>query len=122
MRYEAFFVSAVGIPLGLLAGVGGIGVTLHYIGKGLTNWIHGTKQGIPLYVPVWALALAAAIAFVTIMISVWIPSRRIRKITPMEAIRSSTDIRIRPNEVKTRKWVSAVFGLEGMMAQENRRF
>ncbi len=119
MRYEAFFVSAVGIPLGLLAGVGGIGVTLHYIGKGLTNWIHGTKQGIPLYVPVWALALAAAIAFVTIMISVWIPSRRIRKITPMEAIRSSTDIRIRPNEVKTRKWVSAVFGLEGMMAQKN---
>ncbi len=119
MRYEAFFVSAVGIPLGLLAGVGGIGVTLHYIGGGLTNWIHGTKQGIPLYVPVWALALAAVIAFVTIMISVWIPSRRIRKITPMEAIRSSTDIRIRPNEVKTRKWIPAVFGLEGMMAQKN---
>ena len=119
MRYEAFFVSAVGIPLGLLAGVGGIGVTLHYIGKGLTNWIHGTKQGIPLYVPVWALALAAAIAFVTIMISVWLPSRRIRKITPMEAIRSSTDIRIRPNEVKTGNWISSLFGLEGMMAQKN---
>ncbi|MDE6829174.1 MAG: ABC transporter permease, partial [Lachnospiraceae bacterium] len=119
MRYEAFFVSAVGIPLGILAGVGGIGVTLHYIGSGLTNWIHGTKSGIPLYVPVWAVAAAAVIAFVTIMISVWIPSRRIRKITPMEAIRSSTDICIKPNEVKTRKWTLAVFGLEGMMAQKN---
>lgn len=119
MRYEAFFVSAVGIPLGILAGVGGIGVTLHYIGSGLTNWIHGTKSGVPLYVPVWAVAAAAVIAFVTIMISVWIPSRRIRKITPMEAIRSSTDICIKPNEVKTRKWTLAVFGLEGMMAQKN---
>ena len=121
MRYEAFFVSVVGIPLGILAGVGGIGVTLHYIGKDLTQWIHGTKTGIPLYVPVWAIAVAAATAFVTIMISVWIPSRRIRKITPMEAIRSSTDIRIRPNEVRTRGWVTALFGLEGMMAQKNYR-
>lgn len=119
MRYEAFFVSAVGIPLGILAGVGGIGVTLHYIGGGLTNWIHGTDMGIPLYVPVWAMAAAALIAFVTIMVSVWIPSRRIRKITPMEAIRSSTDIRIRPNEVRTGKWVSSLFGLEGMMAHKN---
>ncbi len=121
MRYEAFFVSIVGIPLGILAGVGGIGVTLHYIGGGLSNWIHGTKAGIPLYVPVWAVAAAAVIAFVTIMISVWLPSRRIRKITPMEAIRSSADIRIRPNEVKTRGWVRALFGLEGMMAQKNYR-
>ena len=70
MRYEAFFVSAVGIPLGILAGVGGIGVTLHYIGSGLSNWIHGTEKGIPLYVPIWAVAAAAFIAFVTIMISV----------------------------------------------------
>lgn len=119
MRYEAFFVSAVGIPLGILAGVGGIGVTLHYIGSGLSNWIHGTENGIPLHVPIWAVAAAAVIAFVTIMISVWIPSRRIRKITPMEAIRSSTDIRIKPNEVKTGKWILALFGLEGMMAQKN---
>ena len=121
MRYEAFFVSAAGIPLGILAGVGGIGVTLHYIGSGLSNWIHGTEQGIPLYVPVWAVVAAAVIAFVTIMISVWLPSRRIKKITPMEAIRSSADIRIRPNEVRTKRWVSAVFGLEGMMAQKNYR-
>lgn len=119
MRYEAFFVSAVGIPLGILAGIGGIGVTLHFIGGGLTNWIHGTDMGIPLYVPVWAVAAAAVVAFVTIMLSVWIPSRRIRKITPMEAIRSSVDIRVRPGEVKTGRWVSAVFGLEGMMASKN---
>ncbi len=119
MRYEAFFVSAVGIPLGILAGAGGIGVTLRYIGGGLSNWIHGTKAGIPLYVPLWAVASAAVIAFVTIMVSVWIPSRRIRKITPMEAIRSSTDIRIKPNEVRTGTWILSLFGLEGMMAQKN---
>ncbi len=119
MRYEAFFVSIVGIPLGILAGVGGIGVTLHFIGENLTNWIHGTKMGIPLYVPVWAAAAAAVTAFMTIMISVWIPSRRIKKITPMEVIRASNEIRIRPGEVKTGGWIVSLFGLEGMMAQKN---
>lgn len=119
MRYEALFVSAVGIPLGILAGVGGIGVTLHYIGGALTNWVHGTKAGIPLYVPWWAVLAAAGIAFVTVMISVWIPSRRIRKISPMEAIRANQDIRIKAKEVRTGKWIWRLFGMEGMMAQKN---
>ncbi len=119
MRYEAFIVSITGIPLGILAGIGGTGVTLHYISGNLTKWVQGTKEGIPLYVPVWAMAAAALIAFVTVMISVWIPSRRIRKITPIDAIRSSTDIRVRPKEVKTGKWTLKIFGLEGMMARKN---
>ncbi|XCP84438.1 ABC transporter permease [Roseburia hominis] len=119
MRYEAFFVSAVGIPLGILSGVGGIGVTLHYIGSALTNWVQGTKKGIPLYVPWWSVLAAAFIAFVTVMISVWIPSRRIRKISPMDAIRANQDIRIRTKEIKTGAWVQRLFGMEGMMAQKN---
>ena len=51
MRYEALFVSSIGIPVGILAGVGGIGITPHYIGEDITNWIHGSKVGIPLRYP-----------------------------------------------------------------------
>lgn len=119
MRYEALFVSAVGIPLGILAGIGGIGVTLHYIGRDITNFIYGVQMGIDLAVEPWAVCLAVAIALLTILISVWIPSRRIRRISPLEAIRANTDIKIRPREVKTAKWVPALFGLEGMMAEKN---
>ena len=43
MRYEAFFVSIIGIPIGIISGIGGIGVTLHFIGKYITKFIHGTK-------------------------------------------------------------------------------
>lgn len=119
MRYEALFVSAVGIPLGILAGIGGIGVTLHYIGRDITNFIYGAQMGIDLAVEPWAVCLAVAIALLTILISVWIPSRRIRRISPLEAIRANTDIKIRPREVKTAKWVPSLFGLEGMMAEKN---
>ena len=84
MRYEALFVSSIGIPVGILAGVGGIGITLHYIGEDITNWIHGSKVGIPITVSWWSVLAAAVIALVTVLISVWIPSRRIRKLSPME--------------------------------------
>lgn len=119
MRYEALFVSSIGIPAGILAGVGGIGITLHYIGKDITNWIHGSKVGIPVTVSWWSILTAAVIALVTVLFSVWIPSRRIRKLSPMEAIRATSDIKIRPKEVKTGRWVTALFGLEGMMAEKN---
>ncbi len=119
MRYEALLVCAVGIPLGIAAGIGGIGITLHYIGKGITNLIHGTESGMELVISGWAILAAAGLALVTVMISVWIPSRRIRKISPMQAIRSNQDIIIRPGEVKTRPWILKVFGMEGMMADKN---
>lgn len=119
MRYEALFVSSIGIPVGILAGVGGIGITLHYIGEDITNWIHGSKVGIPITVSWWSVLAAAVIALVTVLISVWIPSRRIRKLSPMEAIRATADIKISPQEVKTGRWVTSLFGLEGMMAEKN---
>lgn len=119
MRFEALFVSALGIPLGILAGVGGIGVTLHFIGQSITNWIHGSRMGIALVVTPWSVIAAAVIAFLTIMLSVWIPSRRIRRISPLEAIRANEDVKIRPQEVKTGGLVSRLFGLEGMLAEKN---
>lgn len=119
MRYEAFFVSIIGIPIGIISGIGGIGVTLHFIGKYITKFIHGTDMGIALTVSVGSVFAAAVIAMITIMISVWLPSRRIKKISPMEAIRATSDIKIRPKEVKTGKWVMKLFGLSGMLAEKN---
>lgn len=119
MRYEAFLVSLLGIPLGILSGIGGIGVTLHFIGKGISSWFYGQEKEISLVVEPWPIFLAGGIAFVTIWLSAWIPSRRIKKLSPMEAIRSSEDIKVRPKEVKTSPWVFRLFGLSGMMADKN---
>lgn len=119
MRYEALFVSVIGIPLGVVAGIAGTGITLHYIGNAIANWIHGVDTGIALIISPTAVGTAAVLALITVLISVWIPSRRIRRISPMEAIRSNADIKIRPGEVKTGGWAFALFGLPGMLAQKN---
>lgn len=119
MRYEALTVSLIGVPLGVLSGIGGIGVTLHFIGEGVSTWLYGKEKDIPLIIEWRAVAAAVILAFVTIWISVWIPSRRIKKLSPMEAIRASEDVKIRPKEVKTGSWVLKIFGLSAMMADKN---
>lgn len=119
MRYEAFMVSLIGIPLGVLSGIAGIGITLHFIEEGLSQWLYGESKEIPLVVNAGAVLLSVMIAFFTVFISVWIPSKRIKRLSPMEAIRASEDIKIRPGEVKTGGWVFKIFGLSGMMADKN---
>lgn len=120
MWQEAMVVSVIGIPLGILCGLGGIGVTLHFIGGSLAQYIHGTQDGrITLQTSPGALLMSALIAFLIICISVWIPSARIKKITPLEAIRSNKDVRIRAKEVKSPKILMKLFGLEGVLADKN---
>lgn len=121
MLSEALFVSLVGIPAGCISGIAGIGITLHFIGSGITRWIHGEAMDVPLQVSWISVAAAVLTAFATVMISVWIPCRRVRKISPIDAIRSEKDIRIRGKDVKTKTTglFYRLFGLEGMLARKN---
>lgn len=120
MWQEAFTVSAIGIPLGLLSGIGGIGVTLGFIGRSLAQWIHGETDGKIAFHTSWqGIVLAVLLAVLIIWISVWIPAARIKRITPIEAIRANKDIKIRAKEVKTPKIIGKLFGLNGILADKN---
>ena len=89
IRYEALILSAVGIPLGLLAGVGGIAVTLHFLQN---RFRHVLSLPLHLYIPPHFLLLAGAVSLVTVLISAWIPAKRARTVTAVEAIRQNQDI------------------------------
>lgn len=121
LRYEAWSVCVVGIPLGLVSGVAGIGITLHFIGPLLANYMYGAGGGIPLQISWIAILLAVIIALVTVQISVWLPARRLKKISPLEAIRSSEDIKIKPGKVRKNGLAGKLFGLEGTLASKNYR-
>lgn len=121
LRFEAWTVCAIGIPLGLLSGVTGIGITLHFLGPLIAKWTYGIEGDVPLKISVMSLVLAAVIAFVTVQISAWIPARRLKKLSPLEAIRASQDIRKDFGKVKKNGITGKIFGLEGMLASKNYR-
>ena len=97
--FEAMFVSMIGIPLGILAGVGGMGITFHFLGKEFSALTHYAVPFTLCVLP-WSIVAACVITFSTIIISAWIPSKRATMITAVEAIRQSGDVKLTKKEQK----------------------
>lgn len=117
--YEALLLSCIAIPLGALAGCLGIGVTLYLLRDSFGFIAGSTKVQMGLTISWPGLALSAVLCLLTTLISAWIPARRALQVSPMEAIRSVREVKIRPGEVKTGKLTYRLFGFEGMLAQKN---
>lgn len=116
--FEAFAVSVVGIPLGILLGISGIGVTFGFIGDKFASFSNDAKIDMKLCVTPLAIVSACVIAFVTVLLSAYLPSRRAARMSAVEAIRQSKDIKESKKAVKTPKLIYKLFGLSGMLAHK----
>lgn len=115
VRKEALLVSAVGIPLGIISGIAGIGMTLYLLGDSF-QYLYAGKVPMRLWVSWPAVLISGLTALVTVLISAWIPQRRAARVSPMEAIRQTRDIQIPKRVTRKGKWSYRLFGVEGMIA------
>lgn len=117
---EGTFLALVGIPLGIIVGLTGIGITFFCIGDKLTGLVDDSKTlSISLH-PSWiSIVIAVVMAYVTIMVSAYIPAVRATKNSAIDAIRQSGDIKLKAKEVKVSKLTTKMFGFEGMVAAKN---
>lgn len=116
--FEGFLIGIIGIPLGIIAGLAGIGITLAAIQPLLNSFINLST---PLHLVVSPVEIIVPVIFaaLTIFISSWIPARRASKITPIDAIRQSKEIKLTNKVVKTNPLTRALFGFEGEIALKN---
>lgn len=119
--YEAFLVSAVGIPLGIIVGIVGIGVTLYCIKGNLENIAASVISlgEMKLHVSAEAVCVAVVVSLVTVLLSAFIPMLRISRISAVDAIRQSGDIKLTKRKIKCSKLFMKVFGFEGMLGRKN---
>lgn len=116
---EAAYVSLIGIPLGVLSGILGMGITFHFIGSKFYAFYGVEEVALKLAVSPVSLLVAVLAAYLTVLISAWIPSRRAVNVSAIEAIRQSEDIRIKARQVKTSVVTLKLFGLEGTLAKKH---
>ncbi len=118
--YEAFLLSAVGIPAGLVVGCAGIGITLTCLRGAFDSMIRpGSETRMKLVLHPAALLIAALVCLVTTLISAAVPARRAIRVSPIDSIRQTEDVKLRAKEVKTGRLTRKLFGFEGMMASKN---
>lgn len=121
--YEASILSIIGIPLGVLAGIGGMTITFYFVSDLLEGFLNQGSQSmvieLQMSAALWAVLAAAVIGFLTILISAYLPARKALKTSAIEVIRQSQDVRIRPRQVRTSRLTGKLFGLEGTLASKN---
>jgi len=115
---EGFYISIIGIPLGVLAGILGMWATLGFLSNTLVA-IASSNPKIPLSISAISIITAVLIGLITIFISAYIPARRAMKVSAIESIRQTTTVKINPKKVKTSKLTEKIFGLEGVLAAKN---
>ena len=124
VTYEALVLAGIGIPIGMIVGCLGIGITLYALRDSFGGFYGGIYADTPpvqmkLVLNPWALLLAAAVCLITTLVSARRPARRAIRISPIESIRQTEDVNIKKREVKTSKLTQKLFGFEGMMASKN---
>lgn len=124
--YEGAVLGAIGIPVGIIAGIIGIGITLEIVGQKIvsTGMIAGVIESnleMKTVVPFYAIVGIVLVSVLTIFISCFVPSRRASKITPIDAIRQTNDVKLKSKKLKSPKAVRKIFGYEGELAYKNLR-
>lgn len=122
--YEGAILGAIGIPVGILAGIAGIGITLKAVGgkiisTGMLAGVSDSNMTMKVVVPWWVIIGIVLFSVLTIFISSFIPSKKASHITPIDAIRQSSEIKVKAKKLKSPKIVRAIFGYEGELAHKN---
>lgn len=90
---EALMLGAVGIPCGILLGIGGTAAVLQLTGAGFSALL-GVDEGLALAIEPVSLAISAALSLVTLLVSAWIPALRAGRVSAVDAIRQVQDVRL----------------------------
>lgn len=127
MLWEALLLAAVGIPLGLVLGLGltagGIAVANHFLDElnALTHIMLKTMTfRLRFVLSLLGLVIAALLALVTVLVSAWLPARKAAKQSAIASVRGQNDVAVklgrshRLSERIVAKW----FGPEGLLAQK----
>lgn len=116
--FEGAVIGLISIPLGILFGLLGMGITFYFI----NTFIHGAlgvTEKLRVTVTFGSILAAVIVSIITIFISTYIPAKRASRISAMDAIRQTIDIKLTNKAVKTSKLVRKIFGIEAEIGLKN---
>ncbi|NNJ31415.1 ABC transporter permease [Lacrimispora defluvii] len=116
--FEGLCIGVIGIPIGILAGIGSIGLILPIVAGKFKNILYSTVP-LTLWVSAASIAVSAAVSLVTILISAYIPARKAAGASVMENILQTNEVKIHSKDLKISKLSRRIYGLEGTLALKN---
>ena len=127
-RFSVFFeggvLGLIGIPVGIILGIVGIGLTLTLLGNriistGMLAGANADNLKMNIVIEPMAIIGIVIVSLFTIIISSLIPAVKASKITPIDAIRQNSEIKAKAKKLRSSKFIRLIFGYEGELANKN---
>ena len=116
--FEGFILGIIGIPLGILSGIFAIYILVNVVNYILKDYV--SSGTLLTYGISWtAIVVSIIVSVVTIWLSCRRSAKKASKITPIEAIRSSEDVKLKAKKIKCPKIITKIFKTGGEIAYKN---
>ncbi|MBS5112334.1 MAG: ABC transporter permease [Coprobacillus cateniformis] len=115
--FEGFVLSLIAIPLGLIVSFVGLGITFFFINH--LEMIKSLNIQIHPQISLSYLLIVFIISLLTIFISLYLPARKISKISVIDALKKNDEIKVKSHKLKTSFLSHRFFNIYGQMAIKN---
>lgn len=116
VKTEAAMLGVVGIPVGTMSGILASLILVKVVNALSAGWLN---FALSFHTSLPALILAVILSIATIYFSATGSARRAAKVTPLEAIRNTKEIKIKSAKLKTPAIIGRIWGIGGVVSYKN---
>lgn len=117
---EAFILSIISIPIGLLSGIGAMKIVFYIISK--LKFDNSFLKGMEANTSLTVFLISIVIGLITVFLSAIGPARKAGKVSPLEAVRNTGSFKKETfTKVKRSSFIRSILGIEGEIAYKNLR-
>lgn len=116
VKTEAAMLGVVGIPVGTMSGILAALVLVKVVNALSAGWLN---FALSFHTSLPALILAVILSIATIYFSATGSARRAARVTPLEAIRNTKEIKIKSAKLKTPAIIGRIWGIGGVISYKN---
>ena len=116
--FEGVVIGGISIPIGLLSGIVGISIAFRVINRLIEGALR-VEEKIRLCVSPVAIIVTIILAGLTIFISAYLPARKASRVSAIEAIKQTHQIKMNSKKIRTSPLTRKLFGIEAEIALKN---
>ena len=116
---EGFILGLIAIPIGIICGIIAVFVLLKIVNLFLGDFLFNNIDGMVFKVSFVAIIISIILGFVTIYFSAISSAKKASKVSPIDNLRNTNDIKISSQKLKTPKLIKNVFKTGGVLAYKN---
>ena len=116
VKTEAAMLGVVGIPVGTMSGILASLVLVKVVNALSAGWLN---FALSFHTSLPVLILAVILSIATIYFSATGSARRAAKVTPLEAIRNTKEIKIKSAKLRTPAVIGRIWGIGGVISYKN---